>query len=344
MDLYIYTVLPIDWSRHLQGVLLYIQTLRQRIRSLSFFFLTFAIFGALGGCASVTPQPDEGKHDTLSARPFTFKDGGQALYYSFTLGAPSAESALIFFVSGSGCASVKGRFPGYFDPIQNQLNARVIVLQKRGIEENSTGNTCSRTFALTDYFDQTVADQTEFINHQLATQPATPKAIVLMGASEGSVVAAKIASKDSRITHIALIGGGGSTVRENLQLLSRRIWYLNGAEDKLTSIATDPGSTTKSAWGHSYKYWSSLLDVNIGNLLLSIDIPIVMGMGEQDESVPIETAYSLKQSFLKQGKKNFQLYVFPNSDHRFYERERALSHVGEFLERLVVQIDRGKTQ
>jgi predicted esterase len=292
----IYAAPPLDWSRPLQRVIFAIRTLRQYIRSLSFLFLTLTIFGALGGCASLAPQPDEVKHDTLHSSPFTFKDGGQALYYSFTLGTPSTESALIFFVSGSGCASVKERLPGYFDPIQHQLDALVLVLQKRGIEENSNGNTCPRKFALTDYFDQTVADQTEFINHQLAMQPATPKAIVLLGASEGAVVAAKIASIDSRITHLALIGGGGSTVRENLQLLSRKVWYLSAPEEKFTAIAADPSNTTKSAWGHSYKYWSSLLDVNIGNLLLSLDIPIVMAMGEQDESVPIETAYALKQT------------------------------------------------
>ena len=327
-----------------EGPLFAIQTLRQHIRSLSSLFLILAIFGALGGCTSITPQPDEVKHDTLRPSPFTFKDGGQANYYSFTLGTPSAESALIFFVSGSGCSSVQGRFPGYFDPIQRQLDAHVLVLQKRGIEENSNGNTCSHTFALTDYFDQTVADQTEFINHQLAMQPTTPKAIVLMGASEGAVVAAKIASIDSRITHLALIGGGGSTVRENLRLLSRKIWYLSAPEEKFAAIAADPSNTTKSAWGHSYKYWSSLLDINIGNLLLSLDIPIVMAMGEQDESVPIETVYALKQRFVKQEKKNFNLYVFPNSDHRLYDHERAISHTKEFLEGLAVQIHQGKTQ
>ena len=335
---------PLDWIRPMQRVLFAIQTLKQHVRSLSFLFLTLAIFGALGGCASLAPQPDEVKHDSLHSSLFTFKDGGQALYYSFTLGTPSTESALIFFVSGSGCTSVKGRLPGYFDPIQNKLDARVLVLQKRGIEANSNGNTCPRSFALTDYFDQTVADQTEFINHQLAMQPATPKAIVLLGASEGAVVAAQIASIDSRITHLALIGGGGSTVRENLQLLSRKIWFLSAPEEKFAAIAADPISTTKSVWGHSYKYWSSLLDVNIGNLLLSLDIPIVMAMGEQDESVPIETVYALKKRFEERKKQNFHLYAFPNSDHRLYNRARATSHVKEFLEGLVVQINQGETQ
>ncbi|HZS80301.1 MAG TPA: prolyl oligopeptidase family serine peptidase [Herbaspirillum sp.] len=320
------------------------QMLRQRTRSLSYLLLTLAVFGTLGGCASLTPQSDAVKHDTLRPRSFTFKDGGQALYYSFTVGAPSAESALIFFVSGSGCASVKRRFPGYFDPIRHQLDARVLVLQKRGIEENSHGNICPRAFTLTDYFDQTVADQTEFINTQLAMQAALPKTIVLMGASEGAIVAAKIASVDARMTHLALIGSGGSTVRENLQLLSQKLRYLRTPEKKFAAIAADPGSTTQSAWGHSYKYWSSLLDVDIGNLLLSLDIPIAMAMGEQDKNVPIETAYALKQKFVERKKQNFHLYAFPDADHHLYDRARTLSHVKEFLEGLVAQIHQEKAR
>jgi len=335
---------PTNFGQQLRTAFLATRILRQHIRSHSLLILIFAIFGALGGCTSSNPRPDDVKHNKLHANSFKFKDGGQALYYSFDLGAPSAGSTLIFFVSGSGCASVKARFPGYFDPIQHQLDARVLVLQKRGIEENSNGNSCSRTFVHTDYFDQTVADQTEFINYQLGKQSTRPKAIVLMGASEGSVVAAKIASIDSRMTHLALIGSGGSTVRENLRLLSRKIWYLSAPEEKFAAIATEPGSTTKSAWGHSYKYWSSLLDVDIGNLLLSLDIPIVMAMGEQDESVPVETAISLKQKFAEQEKQNFHLYAFPNSDHRLYDSKRSLSHTKEFLEGLVKQINQEKTQ
>lgn len=318
------------------------RTLRQHIRSLPYLFLILAMFEALAGCVSPAPQPDEVKHDTLRPRPFTFKDGGQALYYSFTLGAPSAESILIFFVSGSGCASVKGRFPGYFDPIRHQLDARVFVLQKRGVKENSRGHICPRAFALTDYFDQTVADQTEFIHHQLAMQAAPPEAVLLMGASEGAIVAAKIASMDARMTHLALIGSGGSTVRENLRLLSQKIRYLRAPEKKFAAIAADPGSITQSAWGHSHRYWSSLLDVDIGDLLLSLDIPIVMAMGEQDKSVPVETAYALKQRFVKRQKQNFRLYTFPDADHHLYDRARARSHVKEFLEGLVVQIHQGK--
>lgn len=316
---------------------------RQYILSLPCLLLTLAIFGALGGCASFAPQSDEMKHDTLRPRPFTFNDGGQTPYYSFTFGAPSVDGALVFFVSGSGCASVKGRFPGYFDPIRHQLDARVFVLQKRGVEENSNGNTCPRAFIRTDYFDQTVADQTEFIHYQLAMQSATPKAIVLMGASEGAIVAAKIASVNARITHLALIGGGGSTVREYLQLLSRKSRRLRAPKEKFAAIAADPDNITKSAWGHSYKYWSSLLDVNIGDLLLSLDIPIMMAMGEQDKNVPIETAYALEQRFAERNKQNFRLYAFPDADHHLYDRARALSHVGEFLERLTVQIHQGET-
>jgi len=186
-------------------------------------------------CSTIHVSGHREESPLLKPNVFRFKDGGQANYYAFDIGTPSPQDPLFFFISGSGCASLKYRFPGYFNPIRNLINARVLALQKRNIGENSTGNTCSDTFAQTDYFSQSVSDQKEFINQQLAVamKAGKPKNIVLIGASEGAVVAAKIASTEPMITHLALIGSGGETVRKNLQLLSDRKWYFFGLEKKI---------------------------------------------------------------------------------------------------------------
>lgn len=316
----------------------------KRIGSRLTLVLMVAILGALTGCGTLSQRQDGLNQNELAASSFTFQDGGQALYYSFNLGTPSNDSPIIFFVSGSGCASVKKRFPDFFNPIKGQLDARVFVLQKRGIEETSSESNCSQAFRTTDYFNITVADQMEFINRQLISQKQAMKVVVLMGASEGAIVASKVASKDARVTHLALISGGGSTLRENLKFISQKTWYFTAPDKAFLEIAADPKNTEKSSWGHSYKYWSTILDVNIGDILLSLDIPIVMAMGELDESVPIETAYALKQRFSSQGKNNLNLFIFPDSDHRLYDKRRNTSRVKEFLDGLVFNIKRGKYQ
>jgi len=313
------------------------------IRALSFLLLV-AIFGVLGGCASISHGTAQLKQGALRPEKFHFDDGGYANYYYFDLGNPLAGSPVVFFISGSGCSSVKLRFPNFFDPIKQKLDAYVFVLQKRGIGGNEDGASCSSSFASTDYFDKTVSDQREFINHQLALQPKVPRVVLLMGASEGAVVAAKIASLDHRITNLALIGGGGETIRDNLRTLSQRVWFLRSPERNFASIESDPTNTMKNVWGHSYKYWSSILDVNIGSLLISVDIPIVMAMGEQDESVPIEAAYALQKRFGSLEKDNFHLHAFPDADHRLYSKARSRSYVKEFLEAVLDEIGQEKAQ
>jgi predicted esterase len=298
-------------------------------------FLSTILVFALTNCSTIQVQDNREENSLLTPNTFRFKDGGQSLFYTFDIGTPSPQDPLFIFVSGSGCASLKYRFPGYFNPIRNLINARVLALQKRKIEENSTGDTCSSDFADTDYFDQSVSDQREFINQQLATQTVKPRAVVLIGASEGATVAAKIASTEPMITHIALIGGGGETARKDLRLLSDRKWYFFGLEAKFVSIAKNPNSVEQRAWGQTYKYWSSLLDINIGDLLFSLKIPIIMAMGENDDSVPIDTAIALKKRFDQQGKQNFILLVFPNADHHLQNLSNSRSYAKEFLESIV---------
>ena len=308
------------------------QELRHTVKRTFYCLASLIIVSIFTGCSTVQIHDGIDTGPLLEPRTFHFKDGGKANFYSFDIGTPSRDDPLFFFISGSGCASVKYRFPFYFFPIMDLINARVMVLQKRNLEENSRGGRCSKAFTATDYFKQSVADQEEFIRNQLAKQPGNPKAIVLIGASEGAVVAAKVTSREPKITHIALIGSGGDTVRKNLHLLSKKKWYFFGLQGKLEAIEKNPHSVRHRAWGQTYRYWSSLLDVNIGDLLLSLNIPIIIAMGEDDDSVPIETALTLKKRFIHQGKNNLTLLIFPHANHHLQDLSTSRNYSKEFLE------------
>ncbi|MDR2031475.1 MAG: alpha/beta hydrolase, partial [Azoarcus sp.] len=275
----------------------------------------------------------------VHAESFVFRDEMNAPFYRLQLGNENLSNIAIFFISGSGCASVKHRLGSYFEPIRDKINATVFALQKRAIdEENRTGRACSAAFHKTDYIEQTVADQREFIDAQLARFSVKPKAVVLLGASEGAFVAARIANVDRRITHLGLIGGGGATMRENLKVLSRSTWYLRNPDKRFAEIAAEPDNTDAKIWGHSHKYWASLLDIDIGNELIKLDIPIVAAMGEKDESVSVDAARRMQVAFSGAGKKNLALLIYPNANHRLEDREHKKFYAGDFLERLVATI------
>jgi pimeloyl-ACP methyl ester carboxylesterase len=307
-------------------------------------FLLLALAAGVAGCTSVEDRAGviENPSGTQSPAPrdFIFHDAGRAVYYSFAVGSPVSESPVIFFISGSGCESVKRRFPVFFDPVKARLNADVFVLQKRGIEDGADGKTCSDTFRESAYFDRIVADQKEFIDAMYQSMQRKPKIVVIIGVSEGALVAARIAALDDRFTNVALIGGGGTSMRENLRLLAGKHWYFGNLQTTLDRIDANPDSLEMTAWGHSYKYWSSMLDVDVGDLLLKTNALILLGMGEKDESVPVETIPKLREKFAAAGKNNLSVYIYPDANHRLYSSAQSHSYSREFLEALVADIDK----
>ncbi|MDR0717338.1 MAG: prolyl oligopeptidase family serine peptidase [Azoarcus sp.] len=301
--------------------------------------LVALIASATTGCAALGSLLSSNEEVTIGAalpsRVFHFKDGGEAAFYVLGLGDEAFHDTVIFFVSGSGCSSIKYRLDSYFAPIRDSMNATVFALQKRAIdEENRAGRFCSSAFHTTDYIGQTLADQQEFVEVQLAKLPFEPKAVVLLGASEGTIIVSRLAATAPRITHVGLVGNGGATMRENLEALSRSSWYLRNHESVFSAIAREPDNIDRKVWGHSYKYWASILDINIGDDLIRLDIPIIVAMGEKDNSVPVDSARRLRDRFRQAGKTNLRLLICPNANHRLEDRENGKSCVGDFLSAL----------
>ncbi|MFA6921874.1 MAG: prolyl oligopeptidase family serine peptidase [Gallionella sp.] len=302
----------------------------RHIRLFHILLLSVAITLAMTGCASVGERQAESEKPALHPETFIFKDKGQALYYTFEIGNPHPQETLVFFISGSGCASVKDLLQTYFEPMHD-LGVRFFALQKRGITANSNGDFCSNAFEETDYSEHTLSDQQEFFDKTIAQLTTKPRAIVLIGASEGTTIAAKLAGMEPSITHLGLIGGGGWTQREDLRLLSHKVWYLGRPDETFRMIESDPNSLTRTAWGHSYKYWSSFLDIDIGDILLSLKIPIVLAMGQEDESVPVESSIAMKKRFDEQKNHNLILRIYPGADHRLRSRDKKTSYAKDFL-------------
>ncbi|MDD2335991.1 MAG: dienelactone hydrolase family protein [Geobacteraceae bacterium] len=65
---------------------------------------------------------------------------------------------------------------------------------------------------------------------------------------------------------------------------------------------------------------------------LKLNISIPAGIGEQDESVPVESARFLESKFKESGKSNLILKVYPGADHRL--SDSGVSHRSEFFAEL----------
>jgi pimeloyl-ACP methyl ester carboxylesterase len=302
-----------------------------RLFNLIFILLAFA----LPGCTVIHRMVHMYGSEAPQALSFKYKDGGSSTYYSFVVGGGTTLDSLVFFYGGTGCPSWKSVMPAYVDGLA--VNARVFVLNKRFVSDRSTGLfDCGRDFHLANNPEQWVADYSEFIAAQVASASPQPKNVVLVGVSEGALSAARVADLSPVITHLAIIGSGGYSMRKSLVTLKKRGAIEFDVDSGWKKISADPRSIEKKWYGNTYRWWSDVMDLDPLPDLLKLRMPILLGMGEKDKSVPVESAWFLEKKFKEVGKDNLAVRIYPGADHRL--SGNGVSYRSEFfveLSRLV---------
>ena len=298
-----------------------------RILSLFVFSLVFT----LSGCTTIQRTAHMYGSEAPPPLSFQYKDGGSSIYYSFTVGNASQPDTAVFFYGATGCPSWKSVMPGYVNGLT--VSAHVFVLNKRFVPDRSIGLLdCGREFHLANNPDQWVADYSEFIAAQLGINAPKFKNVVLVGVSEGALPATKVAGLSPAITHLAIIGSGGDSMRKSLATLMQSGAILFDVESGWKKISADPRSIEKDWYGNPYRWWSDVMDLDPLPDFLKLNIPIIVGIGEKDESVPVESALFLESKFKEAGKNNLILKVYPESDHRL--DGNGISHRNEFFAEL----------
>lgn len=298
-----------------------------RLLSLFALSLTFA----LSGCTAIQRTAHMYSNEAPQPLSFQYKDGGSSTYYSFVVSDASQSDTVVFFYGATGCPSWKSVMPGYVSGLT--VSARVFVLNKRFVPDRSTGLfNCGREFHLANNPDQWVADYSEFIMAQISSIAPKPKNIVLVGVSEGALSAAKVARLSPEITHLAIIGSGGYSMRKSLATLRQKGAIQFDVNSGWEKITTDPRSIEKDWYGNPYRWWTGIMDIEPITDLLKLNIPILVGIGEQDQSVPVESVHFLETKFKEAGKDNLILKVYPESDHRL--NGNGISHRNEFFAEL----------
>lgn len=288
-------------------------------------FVTAAVFVGVSGCATAERFVHMNSKQALEAKTFVFKDGVGGVYYDFNIGEAAKIDTFVFFYGGSGCPSWKQVMPGYVDGFGG--NARVFALNKRFVGDKSLGvSDCGKAFYQSNEPEQWYSDLAEFIERQLDVATVAPKNIVLVGVSEGALVASRVATLQPRVTHLAIIGSGAHTVRHALVELWKLPGDIPGIGDRWTDLAADPYSIEKFKFGHTYRWWTSVLDIDPVPNYLGLNIPIFVGIGENDESHPAKSARELKEILNGQGKTNIVVRVYPGANHRLSDSNKSFRY------------------
>ena len=288
-------------------------TRQLHVRVLDIFIAIFVL--TLCGCTTVQRGMHMYSREAPQPVVFTYKDGGSSVYYAFNVNSELPLDTVLFFYGGTGCPSWKSVMPEYVDGLT--IHAHILVLNKRFVSDRSTGMfDCGQDFKLANNPQQWVSDYSEFITAQLGLMPLKPKNVVLVAVSEGVYPAARVASINPNVTHLAIIGGGGYSMRQSLDTLKQKGLISFDVNAGWAKITSDPRSTGKSWYGNPYRWWSDIMDIDPLEDFLKLNIPILVGIGEQDHSTPVESARFLKSIFVEAGKSNLTLKVYPGADHR----------------------------
>jgi alpha-beta hydrolase superfamily lysophospholipase len=277
--------------------------------------LLLLVTAGLWGCgnlqiahASGTVEADDG-YPLRAYRLFEWRNGAKA--------HPEPRGVL-YYVQGSESHSVldaTGQFAG-----AAAMGLDVVMMERRGVDDRGqVDEAVASRFATKQ---RRVTDHLSVIAEDLKLRdPGAPA--ILFGASEGGDVAAEVAVREPRITHLVLLGsGGGWSQADELRELVRRkpgaygISTSEKLEAALVEIRRTPDSDT--LWlGHPHRRWSSFMfDAPIDDLL-ALRIPILLLHGSADSNVPVESARAARDAFAKAGKHNLTYREYADTDHQF---------------------------
>lgn len=281
-------------------------------------FLMVSIVTALGGCSSKIGLFVTANVNPLSPNGLVLSDGYRTTYYTIQKGNPDNVNTLLFFVPGSGHASLNYYIRSYFKELYG--NVEIFSLQKRHISHRETGLfEASEEFHRHNHFFQWVKDQKEFINEILQNQNHSVKNVVIFGVSEGGNSAAALASAIPQITHLIILGSGGMKGIDSFRIWGKR----NNVDfDKFyKEVQKNPESVKKRGFGQTYKYWTSTISVDPMDYLAELEIPILVASGVKDEMSPVESAYFLSDEFKRLHKQNLTVKVFPDCNHMLIDSD-----------------------
>jgi uncharacterized protein (TIGR03067 family) len=136
---------------------------------------------------------------------------------------------------------------------------------------------------------------------------------LVVGHSEGGIVAAHLAAANSRATHVAVLAGGGPTQLFDLVELARR--RRQPDEDPAAGerrarqvyegwarVLADPDNADKFWMGHPHRRWSSFLKTSTLEGLLASRAAVFLAHGTADRAVPVASFDVLRAELTTRGR------------------------------------------
>jgi pimeloyl-ACP methyl ester carboxylesterase len=264
------------------------------------------------------------------------------IYYLSEPGGGAAALPLVVYVQGSGCTSHFTRRGDRIVPrnghigIQQVLagRARLLIVEKPGVEfldDPTTPATRSGSaqFRVEHTLDRWSEAVVAAIRAAHDRPDIAPGRTLVIGHSEGGIVAARIARRLPRVvTDVAILAGGGPSQLFSLITLARRGEFFSHVSDdpearvahviaQWQAILDDPQSTEELFFGFAYRRWSSFLASSPSEELAETPARVYIAQGTEDRAVDPASADMLYVELLRRGREVHYDRV-EGADHSFH--------------------------
>ena len=247
----------------------------------------------------------------------------------------AARAPILLMLQGSGCARLLNLQPGSFYstlfnlvPFAEEGRFTVLAVEKPFADGKGggTAQSCSAEFNRDFTAERWLVAIRAALEDARKSPRVDPARTLAFGFSEGAVMAALLAGRDTSITDVITIGGSGTTQLFDFVALAYRKCFdastcLADIDRNVDAINASPDSATDFAWGHPYKRWSSFFRVDPGEELVRSKARVYIAFGTADESVPA-LSEEIAVAKLRLARRDVTVRRVPNAGHTLSEGSR----------------------
>ncbi len=296
-----------------------------------------------GSVQKYEPQLDPTRIPRQPYHRYTTLDklGRTVTFYLSEEPAQAEALPLVVYVQGSGWGSLFAK-RGQTDPNEAVAGqgghstladivrgrARLLIVEKPGVEyldvQNSNPPQRFREEHTLDRWGEAVGAA---VQATCKLAEVDNKRVLVIGHSEGGIVAARVAAERDFVTHVAVMAGGGPTQLYDILQLARAGEFFTrvsaDADERVAyvlnswaEIKADPDNAEKLFFGHPYRRWSTFLASSTMEELARTNAAILLLQGEKDRAVATETMTMAQTHLLSKGKL-VTARMIADADHSF---------------------------
>lgn len=238
----------------------------------SIFLILICFSSVLAGADTLTEAQVPGKHFTR------YRSAGDSpvTFYVSERPTSGARVPLIVWVQGTGCSSHfelrdEHIWSGILDLVREAAGDRaaVMAVEKPGVKYLEAGperlEDCPAEFwrqYTLESWSSTIATAIEMARKLPGIDGSR---VLVMGHSEGGIVAMRVSNVGRGVTHAASLSGGGPTYLFHMAEFMRQkgIDPEHAVYDCWVRTEAEPDSTDKFCWGQTYRQWTSFMRTSI---------------------------------------------------------------------------------